>query len=69
MSSGYYHFDLGLRTEVQRKLNKLMEPAPVKNVKPLPKPDDLPKKRRAGKRYKQTTVNNRLLMYSYYYIV
>lgn len=49
---------------MQRKLNKLMEPAPIKNVKPLPRPDDLPKKRRAGKRYQHTTTNNRLLIYS-----
>lgn len=42
-----------LRKEVQKKVEKLVEPPPVKRVKPLPRPDDLPKKRRGGKRVRR----------------
>lgn len=38
-----------LRDEIERKLDKLLEPPPVKFVKPLPKPIDQPKKKRGGK--------------------
>ena len=39
-----------LRQDVEDKVNRLQEPPPVKRIKPLPKPDDIPKKRRGGKR-------------------
>ena len=39
--------------EVRKKIDKLQEPAPVKNVKPLPKPDDAPRKKRGGKRIRR----------------
>ena len=29
----------------------MQEPPPVKQVKPLPKPDDAPRKKRGGRRY------------------
>ena len=43
-------YTLGLREEVQKRLDKLVEPPPVKAPKPLPKPDDAPRKKRGGKR-------------------
>ncbi|XP_076265221.1 pre-mRNA processing factor 31 [Rhynchophorus ferrugineus] len=42
-----------LRDEIERKLDKLQEPPPVKFVKPLPKPIDQPKKKRGGKRVRK----------------
>lgn len=42
-----------LRDEVERKLDKLQEPPPVKFVKPLPKPIDQSKKKRGGKRVRK----------------
>ena len=52
-----YHFEklittinIELRNEVQKKVDKLMEPPPVKAPKPLPKPDDAPRKKRGGRR-------------------
>ena len=42
-----------LREEVQKKVDKLMEPPPVKAPKPLPKPDDAPRKKRGGRRQVQ----------------
>ena len=43
-----------LRQEVQKKVDKLTEPPPVKAPKPLPKPDDAPRKKRGGRRYMAT---------------
>lgn len=43
-----------LREEVQKKVDKLMEPPPVKAPKPLPKPDDAPRKKRGGRRQVQS---------------
>lgn len=40
----------GLLEEVQKKLDKWMEPPPVKQAKPLPRPDDAPRKKRGGRR-------------------
>ncbi|XP_030753221.1 U4/U6 small nuclear ribonucleoprotein Prp31 [Sitophilus oryzae] len=42
-----------LRDEIERKLDKLQEPPPVKFIKPLPKPIDQPKKKRGGKRVRK----------------
>ncbi|XP_063907713.1 U4/U6 small nuclear ribonucleoprotein Prp31 [Zophobas morio] len=42
-----------LRDEIERKLDKMMEPPPVKFVKPLPKPIDQSKKKRGGKRVRK----------------
>lgn len=42
-----------LRDEIERKLDKLQEPPPVKFVKPLPKPIDQSKKKRGGKRVRK----------------
>jgi len=39
-----------LREEIEKKLEKMQEPPPAKAPKPLPAPDDKPKKRRGGKR-------------------
>lgn len=39
-----------LHREVRKKVDKLMEPPPVKAPKPLPKPDDAPRKKRGGRR-------------------
>ncbi|XP_075590937.1 pre-mRNA processing factor 31 isoform X2 [Dermatophagoides farinae] len=41
------------REEVERALDKLQEPPPVKQVKPLPAPIDTPKKKRGGKRVRK----------------
>lgn len=42
-----------LRDEIERKLDKMQEPPPVKFVKPLPKPIDQSKKKRGGKRVRK----------------
>lgn len=44
---------LTLRQEIEKKLDKLMEPPPVKFVKPLPKPIDPARKKRGGKRVRK----------------
>ena len=41
---------LELREEVEKKFEKWVEPPPVKQPKPLPRPDDPIKKRRGGRR-------------------
>ncbi len=41
---------LGMHEEVQKKIDKLLEPPPVKALKPLPKPDDPIRKKRGGRR-------------------
>lgn len=40
--------------EINAKIEKLLEPPPVKVVKALPKPDDFPKRRRGGKRQRKS---------------
>ena len=47
-----------LREEVQKKVDKLMEPPPVKAPKPLPKPDDAPRKKRGGRRQVQSGLSH-----------
>lgn len=42
-----------LREEVEKKLDKLQEPPPVKFIKPLPKPIEGSKKKRGGKRVRK----------------
>lgn len=42
-----------LREEIEKKLDKLTEPPPVKFVKPLPKPIDAGRKKRGGKRVRK----------------
>ncbi|KAB0795597.1 hypothetical protein PPYR_12436 [Photinus pyralis] len=42
-----------LREEIEKKLDKLQEPPPVKFVKPLPKPVEAPRKKRGGKRVRK----------------
>ncbi|XP_064110499.1 U4/U6 small nuclear ribonucleoprotein Prp31-like [Macrobrachium nipponense] len=42
-----------LREEVEKKLDKLQEPPPVKSVKPLPPPIDAPGKKRGGRRVRK----------------
>lgn len=39
-----------LRTEIEGKLEKLQEPAPVKTIKPLAAPLDSGRKKRGGRR-------------------
>lgn len=41
---------LRFREEVEKKLDKLQEPPPVKAIKPLPQPIDAPGKKRGGRR-------------------
>lgn len=40
---------LKLREEIEKKLDKLQEPPPVKAIKPLPPPIDVPGKKRGGR--------------------
>lgn len=49
------HGEIGLKfkEDIERKLDKLQEPPPVKFVKPLPKPIDGSKKKRGGKRVRK----------------
>lgn len=42
-----------LREQVEKTLEKMLEPPPVKSVKALPKPVDPPRKRRGGKRVRK----------------
>ncbi|KAF2352578.1 Nop domain [Trinorchestia longiramus] len=42
-----------LREEIEKKLDKLQEPPPVKAVKPLPAPIDVPGKKRGGRRVRK----------------
>ncbi|CAG8692191.1 4137_t:CDS:10, partial [Funneliformis mosseae] len=46
-------FGRSLREQIDKKLEKLQEPPPSKTVKPLPIPDEGPKKRRAGKKVRR----------------
>lgn len=41
-----------MREEIDQKIEKLQEPPPTKVVKALPVPDEGPKKRRGGRRYR-----------------
>jgi len=41
------------REEIERKLDKLQEPPPVKFIKPLPKPIEVSKKKRGGRRVRK----------------
>ncbi|XP_044750716.1 U4/U6 small nuclear ribonucleoprotein Prp31 [Coccinella septempunctata] len=54
-SHGYPDGSIGrqLRDEIERKLDKLLEPPPVKFIKPLPKPIDQSRKKRGGKRVRK----------------
>ncbi|XP_037933565.1 U4/U6 small nuclear ribonucleoprotein Prp31 [Teleopsis dalmanni] len=49
------HGEIGLRfkEDIEKKLDKLQEPPPVKFVKPLPKPIEGSKKKRGGKRVRK----------------
>jgi U4/U6 small nuclear ribonucleoprotein PRP31 len=42
-----------LRDQVQKKIDKILEPPPVKSAKPLPRPDDAPRKKRGGRRVRK----------------
>lgn len=46
------HGEVGrrFREEIERKIQKWQEPPPPKAIKPLPAPDDQPRKKRGGKR-------------------
>lgn len=44
---------LQFKEEIERKLDKLQEPPPVKFAKPLPKPIEVSKKKRGGKRVRK----------------
>ncbi|XP_055334914.1 U4/U6 small nuclear ribonucleoprotein Prp31-like [Paramacrobiotus metropolitanus] len=41
---------LGLREEIDKKMDKMQEPPPVKQIKALPVPLDAPRKKRGGRR-------------------
>ena len=47
----YVPIAVDLRDQVQKKIDKFLEPPPVKAPKPLPRPDDAPRKKRGGRRY------------------
>ena len=47
------HVGQMFREEIEKKLDKLTEPPPVKFVKPLPKPIDSGRKKRSGKRVRK----------------
>lgn len=49
------HGEIGLRfkEDIEKKLDKLQEPPPVKFAKPLPKPIEGSKKKRGGKRVRK----------------
>jgi U4/U6 small nuclear ribonucleoprotein PRP31 len=47
------HVGQDLRDQVQKKIDKILEPPPVKSAKPLPRPDDAPKKKRGGRRVRK----------------
>lgn len=47
------HIGQTLRDEIEKKLDKLQEPPPVKFIKPLPKPIDPGRKKRGGKRVRK----------------
>ncbi|ESO09443.1 hypothetical protein HELRODRAFT_185344 [Helobdella robusta] len=42
-----------MKSDVIQKLDKLQEPPPVKQIKPLPAPIDYPRKKRGGRRYRK----------------
>lgn len=44
---------LRFKEEIEKKLDKLQEPPPVKFAKPLPKPIEVSKKKRGGKRVRK----------------
>eukprot|EP00123_Amoebidium_parasiticum_P012768 comp21559_c0_seq1/m.30094 comp21559_c0_seq1/g.30094 ORF comp21559_c0_seq1/g.30094 comp21559_c0_seq1/m.30094 type:complete len:494 (-) comp21559_c0_seq1:53-1534(-) len=44
---------LEFRADIEKKLDKMQEPPPPKKPKPLPKPDDPIRKKRAGKRVRR----------------
>lgn len=44
---------LQFKEEIEKKLDKLQEPPPVKFAKPLPKPIEISKKKRGGKRVRK----------------
>ena len=52
-ASNLSEIGIRLRDEIQKKLDKLMEPPPVKQVKPLPLPIDKPRKKRGGRRLRK----------------
>ncbi len=41
-----------IRDEMQKRFSKIQEPPPAKKVKPLPVPDEKPRKKRGGKRFR-----------------
>lgn len=47
------HIGQGFREDIEKKLDKLQEPPPVKFIKPLPKPLEGAKKKRGGKRVRK----------------
>ncbi|XP_057322143.1 U4/U6 small nuclear ribonucleoprotein Prp31 [Microplitis mediator] len=47
------HIGQAFRNEIEKKLDKLQEPPPVKFIKPLPKPIDPGRKKRGGKRVRK----------------
>lgn len=41
-----------IKEEMLKRFMKIQEPAPAKKIKPLPIPDEKPRKKRGGKRWK-----------------
>uniref|UniRef100_A0A0N4Z1Y2 U4/U6 small nuclear ribonucleoprotein Prp31 n=1 Tax=Parastrongyloides trichosuri TaxID=131310 RepID=A0A0N4Z1Y2_PARTI len=46
-------YGLRFKEEIQKKIDKLLEPPPLKNIKPLPKPIDKASKKRGGRRVRK----------------
>ena len=42
-----------LLEDIEKKIDKMLEPAPVKEAKALPRPDDAPRKKRGGRRVRK----------------
>lgn len=47
------HIGLEYKEDIEKKIDKLVEPPPVKNIRALPAPVDGPKKKRGGRRVRQ----------------
>ena len=47
------HVGAEYKEDIEKKIDKLQEPPPNKNVRALPAPVDAPKKKRGGRRVRQ----------------
>ena len=49
----YYAIYVGLRDDIEKKLDKLQEPPPLKKIKPLDVPGEWRRKKRGGRRVRK----------------